>query len=368
MTRRNITAPALVILLLAAATAASLPVQPPPQEPVEDPYVNTTGDTMTGDLNMGANAVTFRNTSLGADTSGQLLWGADQLCVQGDPLCRGETGPQGPQGIQGVQGEVGPVGPTGPHGPHGDAGEQGPQGIQGEVGPHGVHCWDSNENGQPDYPDEDTNDDGIANVDDCRSQHASGAFRRLMDAAWLEENADFNEEHQYDATRQRLTFDAGQARWNRLFAIQLYDGWSARGTASIEIQIGRDFRDGDDQDPYWFVCDERDCIGVQSLDNNCAAHFRSVAKGSALTSQTIDRTKSPGFGCAQMLNLHFQVEARRASGLAYGHLGGDGHDVYLSGTFTRSLDPRLGLWLEVYRDDPSEIYRIDFIKVETTMQ
>ena len=51
----------------------------------------------------------------------------------------------------------------------GDDGRDGEDGAAGAEGPAGINCWDLNENGIADLPDEDTNGDGIINVEDCRS-------------------------------------------------------------------------------------------------------------------------------------------------------------------------------------------------------
>lgn len=118
----------------------------------------------------------------------------DVLDCKGEEGSQGEAGPQGlrgavgpqgapgtegvpgPQGIQGVAGAPGPRGEMGPAGPQGDTGVAGPQGIQGLDGPmglsgasgeDGIHCWDLNENGIADLPEEDKNSDETVDVLDC---------------------------------------------------------------------------------------------------------------------------------------------------------------------------------------------------------
>ena len=48
------------------------------------------------------------------------------------------------------------------------AGCEGDDGKDGPPGPEGLSCWDLNENGVKDFPDEDTNGDGVIDVNDCR--------------------------------------------------------------------------------------------------------------------------------------------------------------------------------------------------------
>jgi len=57
----------------------------------------------------------------------------------------------------------------------GDDGNDGPPGPAGADGSDGVACWDLNENGVGDLPDEDLNGDGVVDVYDCNAL-ASGAY------------------------------------------------------------------------------------------------------------------------------------------------------------------------------------------------
>lgn len=95
------------------------------------------------------------------------------------PAPEGPEGPQGAPGEDGVDGMDGDDGEIGPQGPQGLTGPQGLQGLQGLQGPQGawgtngtngvdgIPCWDLNENGVGDLPDEDITGDGEVNVADC---------------------------------------------------------------------------------------------------------------------------------------------------------------------------------------------------------
>ncbi len=50
----------------------------------------------------------------------------------------------------------------------GCSGDDGDNGATGAAGSDGLSCWDLNQNGVPDFPDEDTNDDGVIDVNDCQ--------------------------------------------------------------------------------------------------------------------------------------------------------------------------------------------------------
>ena len=54
-----------------------------------------------------------------------------------------------------------------------DDGDDGRDGADGADGDPGLSCWDLNENGIPDFPDEDTNGDGVIDVNDCRADIGS---------------------------------------------------------------------------------------------------------------------------------------------------------------------------------------------------
>lgn len=69
-----------------------------------------------------------------------------------------EWNKEGPQGIPGIPGAKG------------DQGEPGIDGSNGIDGVAGINCWDLNENGATDLASEDTNQDGVVNVIDCRGE------------------------------------------------------------------------------------------------------------------------------------------------------------------------------------------------------
>jgi hypothetical protein len=69
-------------------------------------------------------------------------------------------------GLSGCEGDDGDTGP---------AGLTGADGSDGADGGDGINCWDLNQNGLGDLPDEDTNGDGVVDTFDCNA-YASGAY------------------------------------------------------------------------------------------------------------------------------------------------------------------------------------------------
>jgi hypothetical protein len=121
---------AVIVGILAAMPAAS-------SAPNKETYVKTSGDTMTGPLNMGSNSIFLGQAALYAQGD-VLKYGNDVVCLSSDDGCvgpQGPAGPQGPQGIAGPEGPQGPIGATGPQGAQGPQGIIGPEGPQGEPGP-----------------------------------------------------------------------------------------------------------------------------------------------------------------------------------------------------------------------------------------
>jgi hypothetical protein len=79
--------------------------------------------------------------------------------------CSGKT--ENAVSSPGEDGSVGEGGEEGVPGEAGEDGEDGEAGADGEDGSDGVPCWDLDGDGEPD-PEEDTNGDGVVDVDDCR--------------------------------------------------------------------------------------------------------------------------------------------------------------------------------------------------------
>jgi octaheme c-type cytochrome (tetrathionate reductase family) len=95
-------------------------------------------------------------------------------------------------------GVAGCGGSDGDRGPAGADGSDGVDGVDGSDGATGLSCWDLNENGVPDFPDEDTNGDGVIDVNDCRL-----ALPPLGDADALHKA--YFADNQYEGTGTCLT-------------------------------------------------------------------------------------------------------------------------------------------------------------------
>lgn len=102
----------------------------------------------------------------------------------GPPGFMGKIGIMGGPGVTGAQGPTGPAGQPGPPGgpgiagTNGDQGEEGAPGQQGDRGPPGnglpgYACWDLNQNGVCDLPEEDPYGYGACVWQDCQGRNGS---------------------------------------------------------------------------------------------------------------------------------------------------------------------------------------------------
>ena len=78
--------------------------------------------------------------------------------------------PKGDVGAAGAKGEKGDTGSAGAKGDKGDMGTAGAKGDKGDAGTAGLNCWDLNENGIKDISTEDTDKNGVVDVNDCRKK------------------------------------------------------------------------------------------------------------------------------------------------------------------------------------------------------
>jgi len=82
------------------------------------------------------------------------------------------------------------MGMAGCDGDDGDSGPAGATGVDGAAGSDGISCWDLNENGVGDLPDEDLNGDGVVDVLDCNvAADDGGSAVEVFHKSYFAENA-----------------------------------------------------------------------------------------------------------------------------------------------------------------------------------
>lgn len=102
---------ATIALALVPVTLAS-PLVPPPGGDANDPWLDADGDSLFGNLNVGAHALLFSDRSLESPSVGELWWNGAKVCVVSDSACAGVPGPKGDKGDPGPAGAPGPAGPS----------------------------------------------------------------------------------------------------------------------------------------------------------------------------------------------------------------------------------------------------------------
>jgi len=80
-------------------------------------------------------------------------------------------------GLTGCEGDDGAAGAAGAQGAAGAPGTGGTDGTDGTDGADGISCWDLNQNGAGDLPDEDINGDGVVDVLDCNATASADAYK-----------------------------------------------------------------------------------------------------------------------------------------------------------------------------------------------
>jgi octaheme c-type cytochrome (tetrathionate reductase family) len=88
-------------------------------------------------------------------------------------------------GLSGCEGDDGTDGAAGTPGV---AGTDGSDGSAGTDGADGISCWDLNENGTKDLPDEDINGDGVVDVNDCSAAGSDAYKPPALHAGYFAEN------------------------------------------------------------------------------------------------------------------------------------------------------------------------------------
>ncbi|MCP4300749.1 MAG: tetrathionate reductase family octaheme c-type cytochrome [Gammaproteobacteria bacterium] len=84
---------------------------------------------------------------------------------------------------------LGLSGCDGDDGAAGAVGAPGTAGLDGTAGTAGISCWDLNENGTGDLPDEDVNGDGVVDVMDCNAASSSAYEPEQLHKGYFEEHA-----------------------------------------------------------------------------------------------------------------------------------------------------------------------------------
>jgi len=194
-------------------------------------------------------------------------------------------------------------------------------------------------------------------------QRTSVSFYQLYTPYDILTKAEFT--HRYSSntpTEILYAADDGHSSLERLFKLCLIpkNTLNSNADAVVVITIGLDgdARNGD-SDPIFFLSDERNGIGFQLRDNPYCRGEQAIM-GNFLDSRdriSYNRPESD----IQPHEVIMTFKPSQHWGSCY--IASDG-GVISPVTYTISIDPHQGLWLEVYREDRDEQYAFNYIKVE----
>jgi hypothetical protein len=156
----------------------------------------------------------------------------------------------------------------------GCAGDDGAPGAGGSPGPDGISCWDLNENGVGDLPDEDINGDGVVDVLDCQPPPGAGiipgvntAFDSITEVATSATASgayDAVSDFSYDAATESITLTAGSVPFGGLYVRITGDATLGGVTSSYTV--------------YTFIPSNADTVAANELTSLAVGH---VAEGTA---------------------------------------------------------------------------------------
>ncbi|MDH3417431.1 MAG: Ig-like domain-containing protein [Gammaproteobacteria bacterium] len=163
---------------------------------------------------------------------------------------------------------------SGCEGDDGAAGAAGAAGPAGPPGSDGISCWDLNENGIGDLPDEDINGDGVVDVFDCQAppsaeiipgvNNAFDSITAVAASPTASGTYDAMSDFSYDAVTETITLAAGSIPFGGLFVSVTGDATLGGVTSSYTV--------------YTFVASNDDSVAANELTSLAVGH---VAEGTA---------------------------------------------------------------------------------------
>ena len=266
------------------------------------------------------------------------------------PCCVAQPGRDGRDGRDGVAGPSGERGPAGTRGPEGPSGAPGKQGPSGERGPPGAQGPPGTKGESP------FSFHLLISPDDIKYNRHGGRIR-------------FYETPSVGAS---ISFGTGTTRFHRLMRVTLAEpnmlNDSAQYIATAKISHRHPKSVTSDMDLRLVVSDGISAVGYEILDeeNRQAQPPLMACEGlsstEVLTNLKTSSGQNPGkikYSPYHTMQVQFSGN-QRAFGI--GKAVSNLHFIHAY-QFSRSLKPKRGIFLDLYRDHPPENYIIDFIEV-----
>ena len=189
-------------------------------------------------------------------------------------------------------------------------------------------------------------------------------FEKIMTPGWLLANAtDMDPSAFYNTVEDYLQIGTGTLEWQRLMQIPLIGSGILNDTQTyiIEITISRSVYPTADNDVYHGISDGTTFIGFSAVDNTSPGAMREGNSGPTLTSNVIETS-----GAGDDYKLYTTITGLNGDSNSWGAFSGS--DAYVDGHAAKSyflnVVPSDGIFLELYRNNTSEEYAIDYIHVQ----
>ena len=189
-------------------------------------------------------------------------------------------------------------------------------------------------------------------------------FYRLYTPYDIRDDAEFTTRYS-SYSRTAISFKGGSSSYSRLFKLPLLAGdlltYSADITVKITVGLQNAIR-SDDSDPKFLLSDGDSGVGFEMREEAGADRCRGIQglMGDVLSSRI---TRDGASHKSSTLPEEFVLTINPSKSWGSCHFAVDS-GLISPAYYSRRLDLRKGLWLEVYGEDTGEQYLINYIIVE----
>ena len=167
----------------------------------------------------------------------------------------------------------------------------------------------------------------------------------------------------YNYSTTAITFTGGSSSYSRLFKLPLIPGgvltYSADITVKITVGLQKAIR-SHDSDPKFFLSDGDSGIGFEMREEAVRCRGIQGLMGDVLSSRL---TRGGASHESSILPEQFVLSINPSKNWGSCYFAVDS-GLISPVSYTRRVDPRKGLWLELYGESKNERYLINYIIVE----
>ena len=187
-------------------------------------------------------------------------------------------------------------------------------------------------------------------------------FYRLYTPRDIRADAEFTNAY-YNYSTTAITFTGGSSSYSRLFKLPLISGgvltYSADITVKITVGLQMAIR-SHDSDPKFFLSDGDSGIGFEMREEAVRCRGIQGLMGDVLSSRL---TRGGASHESSILPEQFVLTINPSKNWGSCYFATDS-GLISPVSYTRRVNPSKGLWLELYGENPSERYLINYIIIE----